>query len=49
MDFARRVEKAVLDTVGSGKMTGDLAMISTLPDVEVLDLDGFLAEIASKI
>lgn len=48
-DFARRVEESVLSTVASGKMTGDLALLSTLPSVEVLDLDGFLKEVASKL
>jgi len=49
VEFARKVEKAVLDTVASGKMTGDLALITTNSNVEVMDLEGFLKEVASKI
>jgi len=47
--FARNMEAAVLSTVASGKMTGDLAAISTLPSVKVLDLEGFLKEVAAKL
>ena len=49
VDFAKRTEKAVLDTVASGKMTGDLALLSTAENIQVLDLDGFLTEVASKL
>lgn len=49
VDFAHRTEKAVLATVAAGKMTGDLALITTNPNVQVMDLDGFLAEVASKL
>ena len=48
-DFARRAENAVLSTVASGKMTGDLALLSSLPSVQVLDLEEFLQEVASKL
>lgn len=47
--FAHNMEAAVLSTVASGKMTGDLAAISTLPSVQVLDLEGFLKEVAAKL
>ncbi len=49
VDFAKRTEKAVLETVASGKMTGDLALLSTAENIQVLDLDGFLKEVASKL
>ena len=49
VDFAKCVEKAVLDTVADGKMTGDLALITTKSNVQVMDLDGFLTEVASKL
>lgn len=49
VDFAQRVEKSVLDTVSEGKMTGDLALITTKANVQVMDLDGFLTEVASKL
>ena len=49
VDFARRTEKAVLDTVAEGKMTGDLALIASKTDVQVMDLDGFLNAVAEKL
>jgi isocitrate dehydrogenase len=49
VDFARRTEKAVLDTVAEGKMTGDLALITSKTDVQVMDLDGFLNAVAEKL
>ncbi len=48
-DFARRTEDAVLATVASGKMTGDLALLTSIPDAEVLDLDGFLNAVAARL
>ena len=32
VDFANRLEKATIDTIESGKMTGDLALITSLPN-----------------
>lgn len=49
VSFARKVEKAAIDTIESGKMTGDLALISKLPDKQVLNLDEFLAEVAAQL
>ena len=48
-DFARRVEEAVLSTIASGKMTGDLAQLSSLSSVHVLDLEEFLRETAAAL
>ena len=48
-DFARRVEEAVLSTIASGKMTGDLAQLSSLSSVHVLDLEEFLREPAAAL
>jgi len=42
MTFADKMEKAVIDTIEAGKMTGDLAGISTLPDVQKLDSEEFI-------
>lgn len=44
-DYADRLEKAVIDTIESGRMTKDLAAISTLPNVTTLDTLGFIREI----
>lgn len=43
--FADKLEKACLDTVASGKMTGDLAAMSTLENVEKLDSLSFIQAI----
>ena len=48
-DFANRLEKATLDTIESGKMTGDLAAISTLDNIQVLNSEEFIKEIAKKL
>ena len=48
-DFANRLEKAVTDTIESGKMTGDLACISTLENVKVLDSEEFILEIKKAL
>ncbi len=47
--FARRVEKCALETIGDGMMTGDLALISTLENKKVMNLDEFLNEIARRV
>jgi len=43
--YADRMEKAVITTIESGKMTKDLAMITTLKDVTVLNSGDFIKEI----
>ena len=45
VDFANKLEKATIDTIESGKMTGDLAQISTLKNVDILDSEEFILEI----
>ena len=45
VDFANKLEKAAIDTIESGKMTGDLAQISTLKNVDILDSEEFILEI----
>ena len=49
VDFAKRLEAATIATIESGKMTGDLARITTLDDVEVLDSLGFIQAIRSQL
>ncbi len=47
--FADAMEKATLDTIESGKMTGDLAMISTLDHVEKLSTEGFIQAVRERL
>ena len=49
VDFANKLEKATIDTIESGKMTGDLAQISTLKNVDVLDSEEFILEIRKSL
>nr|WP_315086235.1 NADP-dependent isocitrate dehydrogenase [uncultured Lachnoanaerobaculum sp.] len=49
VDFANRLEKATLDTIESGKMTGDLGAISNLENIQVLNSEEFIHEIAKKL
>ena len=49
VDFANRMEKATVELVESGYMTGDLALISTVENKTVLNLDEFLEKVASKL
>ncbi len=45
MQFADKLEKATIDTIESGKMTGDLALITSIKDPVVLDSEGFIKAI----
>ena len=49
VDFANRLEKATLDTIETGKMTGDLGAISSLENIQVLNSEEFIHEIAKKL
>ena len=49
MLFADRLEQATLATIESGKMTKDLAMITTLKDVVVLNSEEFIKEIRKTL
>ena len=42
VDFANKLEKATIDTIESGIMTGDLAAISTLENKKKVDTEEFL-------
>ena len=42
MQFADKLEQATLSTIESGKMTKDLALITSLPDPEVLNSRDFI-------
>ncbi len=43
--FADKLEKATLSTIESGKMTKDLALITSMKDVTVLNSEGFIKAI----
>lgn len=47
--FADLLEEATLETIESGKMTGDLALITTLDQVEKLDTEGFILAIRDRL
>ncbi len=49
MEFADKLEKATLDTIESGKMTKDLALITTIENPTVLNSEGFIKEIAKLL
>ena len=49
IDFANRLEKATIDTIESGKMTGDIGAISTLENITVLNSEEFIHEIAKHL
>lgn len=43
--FAYKLEKASIQTIEDGVMTGDLAAISTLPNIKKVDTETFLKEV----
>ena len=47
--FADKLEKATLDTIAQGKMTKDLALITTLTDVTVLNSRDFILAIRENL
>ena len=49
VNFADKLEKAVIDTVESGTMTKDLADITTFKNVEVADTEEFIKAIRTKL
>ena len=49
MDFADKLEEATLGTIESGSMTKDLALITSIKDVNVLNSEGFIKEIRKNL
>ena len=47
--FADKLEKAVIDTIESGKMTKDLALITTLPNPVVLNSRDFILAVRENL
>ncbi len=48
-DFAHRLEKATLKTIEEGKMTGDLAAMTTIPNPTILNSREFIRAIAENL
>lgn len=49
MAFADKLEKATIQTIEEGKMTKDLALITSLKDVTVLNSENFIKEIRKTL
>ncbi len=49
MHFADMLEKATIDTIEEGVMTGDLYLISTLTDKKKVSTQDFLKEVAKRL
>ena len=49
MNFADRLEEATIRTIEEGKMTKDLALITTMEDPTVLNSEGFIKAIAENL
>ena len=49
MAFADKLEKATIQTIEEGKMTKDLALITSLKDVTVLNSENFIKEIKKTL
>ena len=49
MEFADKLEKATIETIESGKMTKDLALITSLKNPEVLNSQEFIKAIRSTL
>ena len=49
IDFADRLEKATVDTIEDGKMTKDLALITTIENPTVLNSEEFIKAIAVRL
>lgn len=49
VEFADKLERATIDTIESGVMTGDLAAMSTLPNIKKVDTEEFLLAINDNL
>jgi isocitrate dehydrogenase len=49
VDFADKLEKATINTIESGKMTGDLCLMSTLPNITKLNSTDFIKAIREEL
>ncbi len=48
-EFADKLERATLDTIESGIMTGDLASMSTLPEIRQVNTEEFLLAVKESL
>ena len=48
-EFADKLEKACLNTIESGKMTKDLALITTIENPTVFNCEGFIKAIRTEL
>jgi isocitrate dehydrogenase len=49
MKFADNLEKATIQTIEDGVMTGDLAALSTLPNKQTVDTESFLVAVNERL
>ncbi len=49
VDFANRLEAATVSVIESGRMTGDLARITTIPEPKTLGTHAFISAIADEL
>lgn len=49
IDFADKLEKASIETIEDGVMTGDLAALSSLDNITKVDTEAFLTEIEKRL
>ena len=49
MEFADRLERATIQTIEAGKMTGDLARITSLEDVTTLGTREFILAVRETL
>lgn len=49
IDFADKLEKASIETIEDGVITGDLAALSSLDNITKVDTEAFLTEIAKRL
>ena len=49
IDFADKLEKASIETIEDGVMTGDLAALSSLDNITKVDTEAFLTEISKRL
>jgi len=47
--FANNLEKATIQTIEEGIMTGDLEALSTLPNKKKVDTEGFLLAVNERL
>ena len=47
--FAAKLERAAVQTIEDGVMTGDLARISSLPEKKTVDTEAFLHEVDKRL